>query len=146
MVSTKSNVHVHVHIASTIECSVHNVVVSTTSFELYHWCIFTMCRLNEVLEFADDLAMDIPKLWMYMGEILAPLFSSATLPLSVLCEVPKPMVSTMSLVGPHLSPSDSFEGYALKTGHMVLLMYWCVLISLALVLTALPLPVWTRAL
>ena len=40
--------------------------------------------LNEVLEFAEDIAIDIPKIWDYLSEILSPIVSQSTLPLSFL--------------------------------------------------------------
>ena len=40
--------------------------------------------LNEVLEFAEDIAIDIPKIWDYLSEILSPIVSQSTLSLSFL--------------------------------------------------------------
>ena len=40
--------------------------------------------LNEVLEFAEDIAIDIPKIWDYLGEILSPVVSQSVLSLSFL--------------------------------------------------------------
>ena len=49
-------------------------------------------RLNEVLEFAEDFEVDIPRIWEYFGEILAPLFIHSSLPLSLLAGVPSILV------------------------------------------------------
>jgi hypothetical protein len=31
---------------------------------------YTCFRLNEFLEFADDLAIDVPKFWPYVAEVI----------------------------------------------------------------------------
>ena len=46
--------------------------------------LFLSHSLNEVLEFAEDIAIDIPKIWDYLGEILSPIISQSTLSLSFL--------------------------------------------------------------
>ena len=43
--------------------------------------------LNEVLEFAEDIAIDIPKFWDYLGEILSPVVVDSSLSLSFLSSV-----------------------------------------------------------
>jgi len=50
-------------------------------------------RLNEVLEFAEDIETDVPKMWVYLAEILGPLFAQSTLPLSGLSKLPNQLVS-----------------------------------------------------
>ena len=50
------------------------------------------CSLNEVLEYADDMEIDIPKVWDYLGEILAPALSQPPLPLHILANVPPPLI------------------------------------------------------
>ena len=52
-----------------------------------------MHRLNEVLEVAEDYAIDIPKIWDYLGEVLAPVMAHSTLSLSLLGNVPSPLAS-----------------------------------------------------
>ena len=52
-----------------------------------------MCRLNDVLEFAEDICIDIPQLWDYLGQVLAPVMAHSTLSLSLLSEVPANLVS-----------------------------------------------------
>jgi len=50
------------------------------------------CSLNEVLEYAEDMEIDIPKVWDYLGEILAPALSKPPLPFHTLAHVPPPLV------------------------------------------------------
>ena len=56
-------------------------------------CCHLMHRLNEVLEVAEDYSIDIPKIWDYLGEALAPVMAHSTLCLSLLDYVPSPLVS-----------------------------------------------------
>ena len=51
--------------------------------------------LNEVLEFAEDTAIDVPKIWDYLGEILAPIVSQSTLSLSFLGSTFPSLVRTL---------------------------------------------------
>ena len=50
------------------------------------------CSLNEVLEYAEDMEIDIPKIWDYLGEILAAAFFQPPLPFHVLTSVYPPLV------------------------------------------------------
>ena len=54
--------------------------------------------LNDVLECAEDYAIDIPKIWDYLGELLAPIVTQSTLNLSLLQNVPLSLVSWSTLV------------------------------------------------
>ncbi|XP_067951564.1 eukaryotic translation initiation factor 4 gamma 3-like [Watersipora subatra] len=49
--------------------------------------------LGAVLEFADDLAIDIPNVWHYFGELIAPMFTTASVPLDRLVFVCNPLMS-----------------------------------------------------
>ncbi|XP_067951559.1 eukaryotic translation initiation factor 4 gamma 3-like [Watersipora subatra] len=49
--------------------------------------------LGAVLEFADDLAIDIPNVWQYFGELIAPMFTTASVPLDRLVSVCNPLMS-----------------------------------------------------
>ena len=51
-------------------------------------------RLNEVLESAEEYSIDIPKIWDYLGEVLAPVMAHSTLSLSLLGNVPSSLVTT----------------------------------------------------
>ena len=42
----------------------------------------TLNRLNELLEFAEDLECDLPKFWDYVAEVLAPPVVGGGLPLA----------------------------------------------------------------
>ena len=72
--------------------------------------IDTLLRLNELLEIADDLAMDIPKLWPYMAEILSPVFYHSALSLSTLAQAPQTLVSlnTAQSCSPHLKSKPCY--------------------------------------
>ena len=50
------------------------------------------CSLNKVLEYADDIVIDVPKLWDYLAEFLSPIVYQCTLPLSFLSSVPSSLV------------------------------------------------------
>lgn len=52
-----------------------------------------MCSLDDVLECAEEDAIDIPKIWDYLGELLAPVVTQSTLNLSLLESVPASLVS-----------------------------------------------------
>ena len=49
--------------------------------------------MNEVLEFAEDFAIDIPKIWDYLGEIISPVVTSSALSLSFLASIYPTLVS-----------------------------------------------------
>lgn len=46
-----------------------------------------------MLECAEEDAIDIPKIWDYLGELLAPVVTQSTLNLSLLESVPASLVS-----------------------------------------------------
>lgn len=50
-------------------------------------------RLVEVLEYAEDLEIDIPKIWQYYGEIISPMIQDGSVPLSFLKEASKPLIA-----------------------------------------------------
>ena len=51
-----------------------------------------MKGLGSVLEFADDLAIDIPNVWQYFGELIAPTFMHAKVPLAKLVDICDPLL------------------------------------------------------
>ena len=52
------------------------------------------CRLNDVLEYAEDIEIDIPKIWDYLGEILASaLIPQGVISLRILSGVPQGLVT-----------------------------------------------------
>ena len=51
-------------------------------------------RLKDVLEFAEDMEIDIPKVWQYLGELISPMVQDGCcLPLSFLREGCQPLES-----------------------------------------------------
>ena len=54
---------------------------------------FVFFRLNDVLEVAEDIAIDIPKIWDYLGEVLAPVLARKHISLLIL---KKPMTSLVN--------------------------------------------------
>jgi hypothetical protein len=51
-------------------------------------CIF---RLNSVLSYAEDMEIDIPKIWQYFGELIGPMVQGGSVPLSFLKEACQPL-------------------------------------------------------
>lgn len=52
----------------------------------------SLYSLNEVLEYAEDMELDIPKIWDYLGEILAAALFQPSLPFHTLTKVYPPLV------------------------------------------------------
>ena len=44
-----------------------------------------------MLEFAEDMEVDIPKIWMYMGELIGPVVQDGSVPLNFLKEAVEPL-------------------------------------------------------
>ena len=64
---------------------------------MFDFCIGTLslfCRLLEVLEFAEDMEIDIPKIWMYLGELVGQMIQDGSVPLSFLKQAAKPLVAS----------------------------------------------------
>lgn len=38
----------------------------------HHRCVFWLVRFADTLEQADDMAIDIPHIWLYLAELLSP--------------------------------------------------------------------------
>ncbi|KAL3861767.1 hypothetical protein ACJMK2_007788 [Sinanodonta woodiana] len=49
------------------------------------------CRLNEILMFAEDMEIDIPKIWEYLGQLIGPMVQDGSVPLSFLKQVCEPL-------------------------------------------------------
>lgn len=47
--------------------------------------------LNTVLGYAEDMEIDIPKIWQYFGELLGPMVQDGSVPLSFLKEACQPL-------------------------------------------------------
>lgn len=42
------------------------------------------CRLEEILEIADDMAIDIPHFWVYLAELITPMLHEGGIPMGQL--------------------------------------------------------------
>ena len=47
-----------------------------------------VCRFTEVLEVAEDIEIDVPKIWLYLAEIVVPVIEDGTVSLDVLTKAP----------------------------------------------------------
>ncbi|KAL3861762.1 hypothetical protein ACJMK2_007784 [Sinanodonta woodiana] len=47
--------------------------------------------LNEILMFAEDMEIDIPKIWEYLGQLIGPMVQDGSVPLSFLKQVCEPL-------------------------------------------------------
>ncbi|XP_074654497.1 eukaryotic translation initiation factor 4 gamma 1-like isoform X3 [Tubulanus polymorphus] len=47
--------------------------------------------LHEVLEYAEDMEIDVPKIWEYLGELIGPMVQDGSVPLSFLRDAVKPV-------------------------------------------------------
>lgn len=42
------------------------------------------CRLQEILEVAEDMAIDIPHIWLYLAELITPMLHEGGIPMGQL--------------------------------------------------------------
>lgn len=42
------------------------------------------CRLEEILEAAEDMAIDIPRFWLYLAELVTPMLHEGGIPMGQL--------------------------------------------------------------
>lgn len=49
------------------------------------------CRLTEILQFAEDMEIDIPKIWQYFGELIGPMVQDGSVPLNFLRKAAEPL-------------------------------------------------------
>ena len=54
--------------------------------------VLLLYRLLEVLEFAEDMEIDIPKIWSYLGELVGQMIQDGSVPLSFLKQAAEPLV------------------------------------------------------
>lgn len=48
-------------------------------------CLFAcVIRLQEILEVAEDMAIDIPHIWLYLSELITPMLHEGGLPMGEL--------------------------------------------------------------
>ena len=46
--------------------------------------LFPAQRLQEILEVAEDMAIDIPHIWLYLGELITPMLLEGGIPMGQL--------------------------------------------------------------
>jgi len=51
-------------------------------------------RFTEVLEVAEDIEIDVPKIWQYLGEIVVPVIEDGTISLDVLTKAPSSVIES----------------------------------------------------
>lgn len=47
-------------------------------------CALCLFRLQGIIEETEDLAIDIPKIWLYLSELLTPMLLEGGIPMGVL--------------------------------------------------------------
>lgn len=47
-------------------------------------CVYLDCRLEETLEAAEDTAIDIPHIWLYLAELITPMLHEGGIPMGQL--------------------------------------------------------------
>lgn len=45
---------------------------------------FPACRMEEILEAAEDMAIDIPHIWLYLAELITPMLHEGGIPMGQL--------------------------------------------------------------
>ncbi|KAJ8320893.1 hypothetical protein KUTeg_002480 [Tegillarca granosa] len=76
--------------------------------------------LDEILQFAEDMEIDIPKIWQYFGELIGPMIQDGSVPLSFLkkaCEPLKAGNKAGKLVSEVLHDASHREGHK-KVGEL----------------------------
>ena len=51
-------------------------------------------RFREVLEFAEDIEIDVPNIWQYLGEIVVPVIEDGTISLEILTKAPSSVIES----------------------------------------------------
>ena len=54
--------------------------------------VYFVCSLNEILQFAEDMEIDVPKIWKYLGELVGPMVQDGSVPLSFLKQACTPLI------------------------------------------------------
>ena len=72
----------------SVRCVRQNSCVISSNYFL----ILFHFRLDSILEFAEDIAVDIPCFWNYLGEFFGPVVYDGTLPLNKLKESIEPLL------------------------------------------------------
>jgi len=48
-------------------------------------------RLHEILQYAEDMEIDIPKIWKYFGELISPMIQQGSVNMSLLKHAVEPL-------------------------------------------------------
>lgn len=80
-------------------------------------------RLNEILQSADDLLVDIPRFWFYMGEIIAPMIHNDKSSLLFLVDIARSLVDR-DLAGELLAKVLHASSVTLVSGFSFLLLLY----------------------
>ena len=51
-------------------------------------------RFTEVLEVAEDIEIDVPKIWLYLAEIVVPVIEDGTISLDILTKAPTTLMES----------------------------------------------------
>lgn len=51
-------------------------------------------RFTEVLEFAEDIELDVPKIWFYLAEVVVPVIEDGTISLDILTKAPSSIMES----------------------------------------------------
>ena len=46
------------------------------------------CRFTKVLEIAEDVEIDVPRIWLYLAEVVVPVIEDGTVSLDILTKAP----------------------------------------------------------
>jgi len=75
--------------------------------------------LVDILEFAEDMEIDIPRIWKYMGEIIGPMVQDGSVPLDFLRDAVKPVGRKAGLL-----IAEVLHVAAEKLGHVAVGQQW----------------------
>ena len=65
------------------------LVIACCSYTLT--AINSFCRITEVIQYAEDMEIDIPKIWQYFGELIGPMVQDGSVPINFLRKVAEPL-------------------------------------------------------
>ena len=60
-------------------------------FQLCLNCFLFVCRLTEVIQYAEEMEIDIPKIWQYFGELMGPMVQGGSVPVNFLRKAAEPL-------------------------------------------------------
>ena len=62
-----------------------------------YFCLISLLasiRLDDVVEFAEDMAIDIPKIYQYLGELIGPMVDEGLVELTLLAKACNPLLES----------------------------------------------------